>query len=412
MMEMRGSAFLAVLLVSAFAASPVPAQPPVAPQEPGEVSVTFELAVAGPDGGRTPLPIDARRGYAAVPAPALAELGWTVERVGQDWRLRLAGMEPVRLQVDSPFFHWGDELLHLAFEPYLAQDVLYVPAQLLTDFLPERTPSAYRFVEGERVLRIPQQTPAPSPSPDETRVVVIDAGHGGRDLGAVGPSGTREKDVALGIARVLRDELARFPGLEVHMTRDSDELVPLWERGERATTWKGDRPGLFISIHANALPRQRSTRGFETYFLSDARTEHERRVAANENAPLAIESGGGEADGGRGELGFILKELRNMDHQHWSMLFAELVQTHVAPVHPGPDRGVKQGPFAVITNALMPAVLVEAGFISHPDEERVLGGAGFQRDVGRALAGAVLDFFERYPPGRGTELVEAGRERP
>lgn len=410
MTEVSGRVFLTVLLLSAFVASSLPAQPPVASQEPGEVSVTFELAVAGPDGRKAPLPVDARRGYAAVPAPALAELGWTVERVGEDWRLRLAGMEPVRLQVDSPFFHWGGELLHLAFEPYLAQDVLYVPAQLLTDFLPERAPSAYRFVEEERVLRLAGQVPAPSV--DDKRVVVIDAGHGGRDLGAVGPTGTREKDVALGIARALRDELARFPGLEVHMTRDSDELVPLWERGERATTWKGDRPGLFISIHANALPRQRSTRGFETYFLSDARTEHERRVAANENAPLAIERNGVEAETGRGELGFILKELRNMDHQHWSMLFAELVQAHVAPVHPGPDRGVKQGPFAVITNALMPAVLVETGFISHPDEEPVLRRPGFQQDVARGLAGAVLDFFERYPPGQGTELVEAGRERP
>lgn len=410
MREAPWTALLAVLLLFAFAASPLPAQPPVAPGEAGEVSLPVELAVVGPDGRRTPLPIDGRRGYAALPSPALAGLGWTVERVDGGWRLRLDGTEPVRLQVGSPFFHWGGELLHLAFEPYVAQDVLYVPAQLLTDFLPERAPSAYRFMEEEGILRIAEQTP--THSLDEKRVLVIDAGHGGRDLGAVGPRGTREKDVALGIARALRDELARFPGLEVHMTRDSDELVPLWERGERATTWKGDRPGLFISIHANALPRQRATRGFETYFLSDARTEHERRVAANENAPLAIESGGVEADAGRGELGFILKELRNMDHQHWSMLFAELVQTHVSPVHPGPDRGVKQGPFAVITNALMPAVLVEAGFISHPDEERVLGRAGFQQDVARALAGAVLDFFERYPPGRGTELVEAGRERP
>ena len=178
-------------------------------------------------------------------------------------------------------------------------------------------------------------------------------------------------------------------------------MVPLWQRGELATGWKGDRPGVFLSIHANALPGRPSVRGFETYFLSEARTEHERRVAANENAPLRMENGNDRPGADDDDLGFILRELRNLDHQHWSSLLAAGVQRELETVHPGPNRGVKQGPFAVITNALMPAVLVEVGFVTNREEERILSLGEFQSDLAGALARAVRDFFERYPLGQG-----------
>ena len=93
-----------------------------------------------------------------------------------------------------------------------------------------------------------------------------------------------------------------------------------------------------------------------------------------------------------------------MDHQHWSSLLAEGIQDQLEEVHPGPNRGVKQGPFAVITNALMPAVLVEVGFISNREEERVLSQVQFQREVAGALARAIRDFFRRYPPEQGATV--------
>jgi N-acetylmuramoyl-L-alanine amidase len=174
-----------------------------------------------------------------------------------------------------------------------------------------------------------------------------------------------------------------------------------------ATRWKGDGAGIFISIHANALP-SRSVRGVETYFLSEARTDHERRVAALENAPLALERGPSGPAAGDPDLDFIINELRNSDSQHWSAELAELVQTDLARVHPGPDRGVKQAPFAVITNAIMPAVLVETGFITNPQEERALGDTTFQKKAAGAIARAVVEFFERYPPGQ-VETSRGGR---
>jgi N-acetylmuramoyl-L-alanine amidase len=231
------------------------------------------------------------------------------------------------------------------------------------------------------------------------RVVIIDAGHGGKDPGTIGRGNIEEKTVALGVARALAADLEKVPGLEVHLTRDTDTLVALWDRGQIATRLKGDRPGVFISIHANSVTSGRSARGFETYFLSEARTEHERRVAAIENAPLGVDT---TAGGANGDLDFILRELKNLDTQHWSSLLAQMVQTELGKVHPGPDRGVKQAPLAVITNALMPAVLVEVGYLSNPDEARLLARPAFQKEAAEAIATAVQHFFERYPPGSGS----------
>jgi N-acetylmuramoyl-L-alanine amidase len=238
----------------------------------------------------------------------------------------------------------------------------------------------------------------------EKRVVVIDPGHGGSDPGTTGDGGRREKDIALAIGRLLERELRGEEGLEVYMTRDRDVLVPLWDRGPQATQLKGDRAGVFISIHVNSSATSPAIRGFETYFLSDARTDDERRVVAMENAPLQLEA---ELDGSDVEdvdLSFIMRELRNLDHQHWSSLLAEGIQSELEDVHPGPNRGAKQGPFAVLTNALMPAVLVEVGFISNREEERVLSRGEFQRGVAEALAEGIRDFFRRYPPGQGVAL--------
>lgn len=144
--------------------------------------------------------------------------------------------------------------------------------------------------------------------------------------------------------------------------------------------------------------------GFETYFLSEARTEHEKRVAALENEPFRGPAAG-PTD--RSELSGIVQELRNLDGQHWSSLLAEMVQDEMRRVHPGPNRGVKQAPLAVITNSLMPAVLIEVGFISNRGEERLLDTPKFQADAAHAIARAVEAFFGRYPPGAAAAAESA-----
>jgi N-acetylmuramoyl-L-alanine amidase len=375
------------------------------------------------------VPLTRHRGYATVPASALETVGFRLlPREGQ-WIATLEDLT-FRLEAGSPLVAWEDGWIQLAFEPYVFGDELYVPLQLLTDVVPDRLPELFR-ADGARTLVLtarelwrgeptgpsaplpparrrtspPRDTAAPARPTEARPLVFLDPGHGGEDPGSVGPGGVREKDVALQLALKIRDELSVYPELEVVLTRDRDVFIPLWERGPMATRMRGDRPGIFVSIHANAV-RDRSVRGVETYFLSEARTEHERRVAELENSAARFNPAGDRVPAPAEDLDFIISELRNLDYIHWSAELAEGIQDELSRVHPGPDRGVKQGPFAVITNALMPGILLEAGFISHPAEERALTDPAFQRETARAVARAIHDFFSRYPPGRG--VSEAG----
>lgn len=420
------------LAASACLAGPAAAQRPT------------ELKLVGPGGAAAPpVPVGFHRGYAAVPLAELERIGWTVARADTAGEAR-RGPAVVSLHERSPIFRWGGDLLQLVSEPYRFGDALWVPLQLFSDLLPGRSPEAYVFhadgptlevreasawtpaapahraalaavVPPPRVAVAKAPRPRPAATPTVTppagassqrpgpavparvhpRVVVIDPGHGGTDPGARGPRGVREKDIALRIGLALAGELEKRD-LEVHLTRGQDRLVPLWERGEWATGLKGGRPAVFISLHANA-ETSLSARGFETYFLSEARTEHERRVAALENAPFQV--GGDNTMTDDPVLEDILEDLSNLDTQHWSAQLADLVQQELAVVHPGPNRGVKQGPLAVITNTLMPAVLVEVGFISNAEEERLLGSSAFQEKAAGAIARAVDRFFASYPPG-------------
>jgi N-acetylmuramoyl-L-alanine amidase len=411
------ASFVLVLALGLSLALPSP--PSLAGQSPATLSVSF----AGEEGAT--LPLASHRGYPSLPAASLLPLGWQAEDRGVEVFLRHRTGIQLAFVPGSPYLAWDGDLFQMADAAYRFDGQLHVPLQLVVDLLPGLLPRAYEWDRERRILRVaerpsgplPEPTtsstaaensspPAPSPATSRTRaprVVIIDPGHGGDDPGAIGPGGTREKDVALAVGLALARLLAEDPELEVHLTRDRDLLVPIWERGERATEWKGDRPGVFVSIHANALPGRPGVRGFETYFLSEARTEHERRVAAAENAPLYQ---GREEDRPPPSqdplLAGILRDLRTFDHQHWSALFAELVQRELGTFHPGPDRGVKQGPFAVITNALMPSVLVEVGFITNREEERLLARPEFHRDTAEALARAIRDFLQRYPAGSGS----------
>lgn len=224
----------------------------------------------------------------------------------------------------------------------------------------------------------------------EERVVVIDPGHGGRDPGTVGPGNIREKDVALAVGLRLK-EVLRDRGYEVHLTRSDDRYIPLLERPRLANEWKADRPAsLFLSLHANAS--QPSARGFETFFLSEARTEDERRVAEMENAAVEYDDGNSATPGPES----ILRSLQNNYYMWASYDLAEVIQNGLARAHPGPNRGVKQAGFLVLVGAFMPAVLVELGFISDAGEARLLATADFQAELAGTLADAVDEFFRAH----------------
>jgi N-acetylmuramoyl-L-alanine amidase len=222
-------------------------------------------------------------------------------------------------------------------------------------------------------------------------LVVVDAGHGGVDPGARGPGGTREKDVTLRVARMVAELLREDPTLDVRMTRDRDTLIALHDRARFANRWRDQgQPAVFISIHCNAN-ESRYEKGYETYFLSEARTADARRVESFENASVQYE----EHAAGRDALGFILTDLRQNHYLRESSDWAQMIQDHLRAIHPGPNRGVKQAGFAVLRGTFMPSVLVEIGFVSNQNEERLLVDEHMQASIARQLADSVRGYFNR-----------------
>jgi N-acetylmuramoyl-L-alanine amidase len=236
---------------------------------------------------------------------------------------------------------------------------------------------------------------APRPSP---KVVVIDAGHGGPDRGMTGPIGSptwfTEKDVTLSVAKKLSAVL-RARGFDVLMTRDTDTLIALSDRGRIANSNHGD---VFISIHCNAPGSNNAKgareRGFETYFLAEAKTEDERRVQDMENESVKFETG---ANAPKGDpLNFIITDMAQNEHLRESSDLAQTIQQGLIDVHPGPNRGVQQANFAVLRGSYMPAVLVEIGFGSNLSEATYLSDQANQRALARNIAESVIAYLAHY----------------
>lgn len=233
--------------------------------------------------------------------------------------------------------------------------------------------------EGDAELSLAQQLGL------KVRRVIIDAGHGGHDTGAIGPKGTREKDVALIIAKKLAARLEEA-GLEVLLTRDDDTYVKLEDRTRFANRQKGD---LFISVHCNAAPNK-TMRGIETYTLNTSSNRYSIRLAARENSTT---------ERGVGDLQYILADLATKANTGESAHLADRVQRSLVRNLSGSykgvkDLGTKEALFFVLLGAKMPAILVETSFLSHPEEEARLADDDYQQSVADSIAEAVGGFLE------------------
>jgi len=230
---------------------------------------------------------------------------------------------------------------------------------------------------------------APPVVQDGVRTVVIDPGHGGSEAGAIGEAtGITEKDLALAIARRLRNLILERLGIDVRLTRQDDRDMTLEERTALANNLQAD---VFISIHANAY-RGRGVRGAETFFLSATATDDEaRRLAALENDAAGVQ----EASRGDSELQMLLWDMAQTSHLRESSVLAETIQARLNELAGTGDRGIKQAPFRVLKGATMPAVLVEVGFLSNPDEERRLADPRYQERVAEALYRSVDEYRQR-----------------
>ena len=224
------------------------------------------------------------------------------------------------------------------------------------------------------------------------KTIVIDAGHGGKDPGAVGGRKVYEKNIVLNISRYLREKL-RNKGFNVYLTRSSDKYVKLSNRTKYANIKNAD---IFISLHANAARKARANKahGVETYFLSPARSARAKRVAALENK------------GDMGSMGWSSKNslltILNRSKIVASNKMAIDIQKNMLYTLRNKygksairDGGVREGPFWVLVGAQMPSVLVEVGYITHPKESRRMNTKTYQRLIADGIANGIESYFRK-----------------
>ena len=366
---------------------------------------------------RLPVRMDAAAGP-VVAALALAKaLDGTLTR-GDGWAdLTVAG-KAFRFFPGVPVLAVDGALEPLVGAAKVRGETVEIPFQFVAEVLPRALGDLYHYDrrQGRLVESSANRALAVRTASDAGRlpnglrkghVVTIDPGHGGVDPGNPGihfPRGVREKDVNLQLGRLLRDEL-RKQGIRVIMTRDADTLINLYERAGYCTR----ECDLFVSLHVNSLeprPGNSLVRGFETYVLAEARTEDAARVARMENEAIRYENPG-EKSAVSG-LEFILKDLQTNEHLRESVRAAELMQSFLMEAHTGPNRGVKQAGLAVLNTARRPAILVETGYSTNPQDGRLLSTRASQRNLAASMADAIVAYLRQYEQKVGEGVSTGG----
>ncbi|MDO8734790.1 MAG: N-acetylmuramoyl-L-alanine amidase [Elusimicrobiota bacterium] len=219
--------------------------------------------------------------------------------------------------------------------------------------------------------------------------IVVDAGHGGEDPGAIGQKGTKEKDINLIIAQRLKDILKKN-GYEVFLTRADDTFIPLADRTRLANKVMAD---LFVSIHCNASISA-DTRGFEIYFLSEKATDRAAEAVANmENSVIALEK---SSLSGKRDIEKLLLSMAVTEFMNESSSVCGLINQEICKNFSNLDsRGVKQANFYVLRGATMPAVLVEVGFLSNAKEEKLLNQKKFQKKITENIFNGIKEYEKR-----------------
>ncbi|HSB53049.1 MAG TPA: N-acetylmuramoyl-L-alanine amidase [Gemmatimonadales bacterium] len=325
-----------------------------------------------------------------------------------------------RFLLGAPILSFNDRLQPLAGWAFRSRDSVFLPLQFVSEILPDVLSERYEWNPATASLKetapplqpVASATPKPAPrGPGRLpngllpgHVVTVDAGHGGIDPGNPGvyfPRGVNEKHVTLQVALLLRKEL-KERGIQVVMTRTTDTLIGLLDRGRYCT----EDCDLFVSLHVDALPASARRKygdidGFHTIIIGEQNTEDADRIARMENDALRFE-GDTAAESGEG-LDFILRNLQLNEYLRESARAAELVQSEVGKVHTGTNRGVKQSRvLAVLNTARRPAILVEMGFSTNPRDARLLTSRKSQESMASAIADAIVEYLLEYERKTGS----------
>ncbi len=223
--------------------------------------------------------------------------------------------------------------------------------------------------------------------------IVIDAGHGGKDPGAIGHN-IQEKTVTLDIAKKLGSLLTRNLGVNVVYTREEDIFIPLWERTKIANSVEGK---LFISIHANSTAHSSRTKGYETYLLRPGKSDKATEVVTRENGVIEMEQDEHQYTDISNE-NYMLAAMAQNSFMKESEDLAALIQKNLNIIlkNTTKNRGVKQAGFHVLVGATMPNVLIEVGFLSNKSEAHNLNKSFYRRQIAEAIYNAVKEFKEQY----------------
>ncbi|WP_418186860.1 N-acetylmuramoyl-L-alanine amidase family protein [Aliarcobacter lanthieri] len=231
-----------------------------------------------------------------------------------------------------------------------------------------------------------------TPKNAKNKIIVLDAGHGGDDVGAVGPNKRYEKVVNLAVTKYL-EAILKQRGYKVYLTRTTDKFIKVMDRTVLANEKNAD---LFISIHTNSITKEKAntTSGIETFFLSPARSERAKRVAAQENKSDIREMN-------ESSKNVFLESLNRpritASHKFAIDVQAGILQAARSKYKDVKDSGVREGPFWVLVGAQMPSILVELGYISHPEESKRLYEKDYQQLLANGIANGIDSYFLKNP---------------
>lgn len=224
--------------------------------------------------------------------------------------------------------------------------------------------------------------------------IVIDAGHGGKDPGAIGITGVKEKDINLAIALKLGSLIKKnLPDVKVIYTRSTDQFIELYRRGKIANEYNGK---LFISIHCNSSAQKPTNRrGFEVYLLRPGRTKEAIAIAEFENSVIQYENDPNKYQKLTDE-NFILVSMAHSQYMRYSEKFSDILNTQWKRSVSNPSYGIKQAGFFVLVGASMPSVLIETGFLSNYEDEAFLNSKKGQEQISKAILESVINYKAYY----------------
>ena len=325
------------------------------------------------------------RGTAYVPLKLVCEsygLEWEWDSIGKVVVLKKNNVE-ARLKVDSYKIYVNGKITDLEKPARFYKSIVVVPVVFA-----EKTINRI-FTE----WAAPRIESAPISHKIHTvDTIVIDPGHGGKDPGAMGKYGLKEKNLVLDIAKVLKKEL-EANGIKVILTRDRDVFVPLGKRADIANKAEAD---FFVSIHANAFRSER-IKGFEIYCLSEATDDHARALAASENASLEYEEGSFYKPTECIDVWGLVLDENHRESRELAQSICYTVSRKLAVK----SRGVKGARFYVLKGACMPSVLVEVGFVSNASDASSLDSPYYRKKLAESIADGVLSYKREYEKTNG-----------